>query len=322
MNSLSAEELLKVESVVDSVFGKALHQKRCLSLSYAAMGLLASESLILHRMGEGLSETLGGNKKHTTKQIDRLLSNKKIDIWTLSSYWAQHMLSDVKEVMVALDWSSFADDKQSMLSLNMVSSKGLSVPLLWKSVDNSRIKYNRGRYELLSRLKEVLPEGVKVSVLADRGFSDQKFLRFLTEELQFNFVIRIKSNTTIIHDGIKLKASERLEKGKIASIKQAGITLNNYPVKVFIATQDKSMKAPWYLVSNLSNPASEIIKTYSKRWKIGVSRLRTLHLVGASPTEVKDSSLVAREAWWRESKPMEPSDNLFKGIGAIHQAVM
>jgi len=50
-------------------------------------------------------------------------------------------------------------------------------------------------------------------------------------------------------------------------------------------------------------------KSYARIWCMGVSRLRTLHLVGESPTEVKDSSLVAWEASWRESKTMEPSDN-------------
>jgi hypothetical protein len=54
------------------------------------------------------------------------------------------------------------------------------------------------------------------------------------------------------------------------------------------------------------------IQHYALRWEIGVSRLRTLHLVGESPTEVKDSSLVAWEASWRESKTMEPSDNIFR----------
>jgi hypothetical protein len=42
--------------------------------------------------------------------------------------------------------------------------------------------------------------------------------------------------------------------------------------------------------------ASQILEWYTWRWTIGVSRLKTLYLVGASPTEVKDSSLVAREA--------------------------
>ncbi len=56
----------------------------------------------------------------------------------------------------------------------------------------------------------------------------------------------------------------------------------------------------------------DLANLYGLRWFVGVSRLRTLHLVGESPTEVKDSSLVAWEASWRESKTMEPSDNIFR----------
>jgi hypothetical protein len=68
-----------------------------------------------------------------------------------------------------------------MLSLNIVTGKGLSTPLLWKSVDKKQLKHNRARYEdqLLTRLKTVLPTGTKVILLADRGFADQKFFRFL-----------------------------------------------------------------------------------------------------------------------------------------------
>lgn len=66
------------------------------------------------------------------------------------------------------------------------------------------------------------------------------------------------------------------------------------------------------LIIASSDIPGNLITKYAFRWEIGVSRLRTLHLVGESPTEVKDSSLVAREASWRESKTMEPSDNILR----------
>ena len=202
-----------------------------------------------------------------------------------------------------------------MLSLNIVTGKGLSTPLLWKSVDKKQLKHNRARYEdqLLTRLKTVLPTGTKVILLADRGFADQKFFRFLDEELGFKYIIRIKSNTTIRHKDVKNKAINWLKPdGRCLGLKKALITLTEYPIEQFVAVKDKGMKAAWYLVTNTALKASEIISCYSKRWKIGVSRLRTLHLVGESPTEVKDSSLVAWEASWRASKTMEPSDNILR----------
>lgn len=271
MKHESAGKLVKISSVIKDVYGDELHKKRQLSLSYAAMGLLASESLFLHRMAEGLVDTRGGDKKHATKQIDRLLSNKGVSVWDLSDPWVKYVIGEQKEVVVALDWTSFFDDEQSMLNLNIVTGKGMATPLLWKSVDKKQLKYNRSRYEdqLLSRLKNVLPEGVKVTLLADRGFADQKFFRFLDEELQFDYIIRVKSNTTVTHKDIKNKAADWLRPdGRSIGLKKALLTLEQYPIEQFVAVKDKGMKAAWFLASNTNLKPREIINLYAKRWKI------------------------------------------------------
>jgi len=271
MKADSADKLVKISTVIKEIYGDVLHKKRQLSIAYAAMGLLASESLFLHRMAEGLVDTRGGNKKHAAKQIDRLLSNRGVSVWDLSEPWVKYVLADHKEIMVALDWTSFFDDEQSMLSLNIVTGKGIATPLLWKSVDKKQLKHNRARYEdqLLSRLKTVLPAGVQVTLLADRGFADQKFFRFLDEELGFKYIIRIKSNTTIVYKVIKNMASGWLKPdGRSLGLKKALITLTEYPIKQFVAVKDKGMKAAWFLVSNTDLKTTEIIKSYSKRWKI------------------------------------------------------
>ena len=68
------------------------------------------------------------------------------------------------------------------------------------------------------------------------------------------------------------------------------------------------MLVRWYLAYSLSyrdveelalEPGLKVDHSTINRWVIGVSRLRTLHLVSESPIEVKDLSLVAREASWR-----------------------
>lgn len=271
MKKESADKLVKIKSVIEEIYGDTLHQKRQQSFAYAAMGVLASESLFLHRIAEGLVDTRGCNKKHATKQIDRLLSNQKISVWDLADPWVKYVIGKNKSIIVALDWSSFFDDEQSMLSLNIVTSKGLSTPLLWKSVDKKQLKHNRARYEdqLLTRLKEVLPAGIEVTLLADRGFADQKFFRFLEEELHFNYIIRIKSSTTVIHGNIKNKAKDWLKSdGKMVHLKDAFLTLQQYPIQHFIAVKDKDMKDSWFLVSNTNYKGSEIIQLYAKRWKI------------------------------------------------------
>jgi hypothetical protein len=45
MKADSADKLVKISTVIKEIYGDDLHKKRQLSIAYAAMGLLASESL-------------------------------------------------------------------------------------------------------------------------------------------------------------------------------------------------------------------------------------------------------------------------------------
>ena len=66
---------------------------------------------------------------------------------------------------------------------------------------SSKLKGNQGRYEyeVLCRLREVLPDGVKVTVVADRGFADCKLFYALTTELGFEYVIRLRGDVYVTH---------------------------------------------------------------------------------------------------------------------------
>lgn len=50
----SESKLIKIHSIIEEIYGDNLHKKRQQSIAYAAMGVLASESLYLHRIAEGL----------------------------------------------------------------------------------------------------------------------------------------------------------------------------------------------------------------------------------------------------------------------------
>ena len=96
-------DTIKVFDFVNSIFGETMHLKRVGSIADAAIGLLYAEELILHKIGAGLAAAMGLDKKHTTKQIDRLLSNKKFDIWQESGIWASHIIGDRKEIMASMN---------------------------------------------------------------------------------------------------------------------------------------------------------------------------------------------------------------------------
>lgn len=80
-----------------------------------------------------------------------------------------------------------------------MTSHGRATPLVWKTVDKRSLKNKRNDYEdeLLCLFKSVLPEGIKVTVLADHGFGDTKLYDFLKQELGFDFVIRFRGNIKV-----------------------------------------------------------------------------------------------------------------------------
>ena len=85
---------------------------------------------------------------------------------------------------------------------------------------SSTLKGHQTQYEdaLLHRLYEVVPEGVQVTVVADRGFADCKLFAFLNEELGFGYVIRLKGHYYITNakgDGVKRRSGSEPEGGRV-----------------------------------------------------------------------------------------------------------
>ena len=119
---------------ITTLYKGDLHAKRVLSLAYATLGVLTSASLAIHAVGRGLAQAMGTLTKHGVKQVDRLLSNRGINVWTFFAYWTPFIVGARTEVVVALDWTSFAADGQDTIVLSMVTGHGRATPLLWKTV--------------------------------------------------------------------------------------------------------------------------------------------------------------------------------------------
>ena len=153
--SLRRHDLL---NFIATLYEGDLHAKRVLSLANATLGVLTSASLAIHAVGRGLAQALGTLTKHGVKQVDRLLSNRGVDVWTFFAYWTPFIVGARTEVIVALDWTSFAADGQDTIVLSMVTGHGRATPLLWKTVASSTLK-NRHRFAYTTMVGLGLPRG-------------------------------------------------------------------------------------------------------------------------------------------------------------------
>ena len=80
---------------------------------------------------------MGALTKHGVKQVDRLLSNRGINVLIFFAHWTPYLIGARTEVVVALDWTSFAADQQETIVLSMLTGHGRATPLLWKTVASS-----------------------------------------------------------------------------------------------------------------------------------------------------------------------------------------
>ena len=172
----SIDRMEFVHDFVKRTFSGSLHAKRILSLANGTLGVLTGASLAVSLIGHALAQARDLSDRHAIKQVDRLLSNAGIVVWDLFAPWVREVVGQRKAIVVAMDWTDFDADNQATLALSLITRHGRATPLLWLTVDKDELKDQRNDFEdlCLTRLKAILPEGVAVTILADRGFGDVK----------------------------------------------------------------------------------------------------------------------------------------------------
>jgi hypothetical protein len=242
--------------------------------------------------------------KHAIKQVDRMLSNEGINVDALFVHWVPYVLGKRPSVTVAMDWTDFDDDDQATIMLSLITRHGRATPLVWLTVDKAKLKNRRNSYEdhVLRRLAEVVPAGVRVCIVADRGFGDQKLYQLLTDQLDFDYVIRFRGNIMVTAaDGKAQTAAEWVGKGgRARTLRGAAVTVLGYPVGTVLCVQAKGMKEPWCIATNTTDmPARALINLYAKRWGIECAFRDTKDLrFGMGMSSVHVSTPARRDRLW------------------------
>jgi hypothetical protein len=176
------------------------------------------------------------------------------------------------EALIALDWTEFDKDGHSTIAAYLVTNHGRATPLLWQTVEKADLEGKRNAHEdrLLEKLAECMPEGVRVTVLADRGFGDQKRYEHL-RGLKFDYVIRFRE-AIIVSDqwGTSKPAGEWIPKsGRATMIKEASVTQDFYVLPAVVVVHDRKMQEAWCLATSRADlGAADIVKLYGRRFTI------------------------------------------------------
>ena len=296
--------LTDVQRVLTGLFEGDLHAKRVLSLANATLGVIRTASLAVHTIGQGLALARGLNTKHAIKQVDRMLSNEGIDVDAALRHWIPYVIGSRTRINVAMDWTDFDADGQATLMLSLLTSHGRATPLLWLTVATASLKNHRNAYEYqaLVRLADALASDIKVCIVADRGFGDQKLYRVLTEELKFDYVIRFRGNITVTAAAGEMRtASGWVGRGGRARIlRGAAVTAECYQVGTVLCVQDKTMKQAWCLAASDGAASAASLKAlYGRRWSIECGLRDTKDLrFGMGMGSIHVSTSARRDRLW------------------------
>jgi hypothetical protein len=259
-----------VSSVTAMFAGSKLHAKQVESVAHAVLGAMASPSAGVAALGRSAAAVRRKRAKHGIKQVDRLLSNDKVDDLDLVRAHVAFIVGQRRKMVATLDWTEYGLHGQNRLAINLVTRHGRATPLLWKTVPSAALKGRMSEIEkgVLMVLKAVLPDSVKqVIILADRGFGDVDLYDHI-KDLDFDFVIRFRGIIKVTApDGRSAPASEWVPLGgRPRRILNARVTGQRRKIAAFVAVRQAKMKDSWLLATSLPDAPGRIIALYGRRF--------------------------------------------------------
>lgn len=261
-----------VFALVEDLVGTELHAKQTYSVAHAVLGALHADRAGVASIGRAAAWRRGVVAKHSIKQVDRLLSNQKVDVRRVQRRLIRRVVGQRKDIVVSIDWTEFAPDGHATVAISLVSNHGRATPLVWKTVESKKLLGRRNSYEdeALARLAAALPEGVHVTVLADRGFADCGLYALLSSELHFDFVIRFKAAVVVeASEGEVRPARDWVPaNGQARRLVDARVTRDRHHVAAVVMVKRAGMKDSWCLATSRTDGAETIIGLYRRRFDI------------------------------------------------------
>ncbi len=189
------DELLKAFlSIVPRTIYQESH--RLSNLAWAVIGLCLSHSV---RLG-AWAEVLESRAQYAASRVRRF------------SRWLQHPAIHPQEwyapiLQVALhDWQRSARvyvalDTTALTPFVLIRAsliyRGRAIPLAWRAMRHRSTKVSYEDYQpVLEQVRSIMPPGLVITLLADRGFVHEHLLRYLHEQ-QWHFRLRLMSNTLV-----------------------------------------------------------------------------------------------------------------------------
>lgn len=222
------------------------------TLCWMMIGMIQSQNVHLNRFGVYVVSRASYAQSHQ-RRFRRWLSNRRIDGATAHHLLVSQALSQwgSERMYLSLDttvvWNCFC-----IVWVGVVY-RGRTVPIAWRVVAQASSTVRLWTIQrVLRQAARVLPEGVVVVLLADRGFADGKLMKYLRETLKWHFRIRIKRSFQFQLTGTWHQVSSvHLQKGQAYFTAMVSLGKTTPYANVYLAfAHDQLSDENWVIVSD------------------------------------------------------------------------
>lgn len=211
--------------------------------------------------------------KHRIKRAARFVANDRVTVADgMAGVIARLARRDVP-LVVALDW---VEVRTFHTLVAAAVAGGRSVPLLWHSYPEWELAKSQNNLEegLIRLLRSLVPDRVRIILLADRGFGRTELARTLLGLVNVSFVIRVKPQVKVRHPKFTGKLVDYpVKKGMQRVLREAQFRADD-PVAVNVVVRWKKglpehRDGPWFLITDLGKKSAvRLTELYGKRMGI------------------------------------------------------
>ncbi len=168
-------------------------QRHLYPLVWMVVGLVASGQISLTAWSDYV-QSRAVYAQSTQRRFSRWLGNERVQEHALYARLIRYALSVwlQERLVLALD-TTMLWERYCVIRVVIVY-RGRAIPVVWKVLEHSSSMVAYAAYApLLDAVVKVLPQGVEILFLADRGFADVELFKHL-HRLGWHYRIRVKSN--------------------------------------------------------------------------------------------------------------------------------
>jgi len=245
-----------------------------LSQATTLAALVASAMRVERASLANIGRRMLGNAKHQIKRCWRFCNNDRVEpAEAMRGVVGRLVRRRKKPLLVALDWVDVRGFQTLVASAVL---KGRSVPLCWASCLGHTYDGHRSRNafeeSLLLVLRSMVPQGVKVILLADRGFGRAALAAFCRRQ-GFSYLIRVKPKVTVKLKGFCGKLLDYPVRKGIAKVLRDVSYRSDGAVSQHVVVRWPTNLPPkrdgcWFLMTDLSGTAHQLCALYGRRMTI------------------------------------------------------